>query len=239
MNFSLVVGGSKGIGLEIANLFAQRGDEVFVLSRSRAGWGGKHIKADLSSFDSLEAAIDLIQTENIQFKYLIFAQKNRISPTDMDLEFMVQLKSTKFLVERITANMSGGAIVLLGSPAGRFIVREQPVSYHLCKAAMEQLTRYYAVHLGKQNITVNCIMPGTILKEYNREFYNANANITNILKKISPLGILGEAKDVANAVEFFCSNKSLFITGQSICIDGGQSLEGQESLAKELISSER
>lgn len=233
---SLVVGGSKGIGLEIARLFRQRGDEVYVLSRNKGGWEGKHIEADLANISSLERTIDFIKNENIRFRYIVFAQKNRFQPSDWDYEFTVQLKSVQILIEGILPTMDGGAFVFIGSPAGRFIVKEQPLNYHLSKAALEHLAKYYAVNFGKTGIRFNCVMPGTIVKESNAEFFETNKEISDLLKSITPLGILGDAKDIANTVDFLSSDKSRYITGQSILIDGGQSLEGQESLARELKS---
>ncbi|EQA61196.1 SDR family NAD(P)-dependent oxidoreductase [Leptospira alexanderi] len=232
---SLVVGGSKGIGLEIAKSFSERGDETYVLSRNKGKWHGNHIEADLSNEGNLNHVLHYIRNNKIRFKYIVFAQKNRSLPDDLDYELMIQLKSVKILVEGITPLMEGGAFVFIGSPAGRFIVREQPLGYHLSKAALEHLTKYYAVNLGKLGIRFNCILPGTVLKESNREFYQANEDVSNLLKKITPLRMLGEAMDIVNAVDFFSSEKSRYITGQVIFIDGGQSLEGQESLARGLI----
>lgn len=202
-NFSLVVGGSKGIGLEIAKLFSRRGDKTYVLSRSKGKWNGKHIQADLSDEENLNKALCFIRDNNIRFKYVVFAQKNRFLPDNLDYELMMQLKSIRILVEGIVPLMKGGAFVFIGSPAGRFIVKEQPLGYHLSKAALEHLTKYYAVNLGKLGIRFNCILPGTIIKESNKDFYQANGDISNLLIKITPLQILGNTTDVAAAVDFF------------------------------------
>ncbi|OLY63956.1 SDR family NAD(P)-dependent oxidoreductase [Leptospira santarosai] len=238
-DFSLVVGGSKGIGLEIAKLFSERGDETYVLSRSKGKWNGKHIQADLSDEENLNKALSFIRDNKIRFKYVVFAQKNRSLPDNLDYELMIQLKSIKILVEGIVSLMEeGGAFVFIGSPAGRFIVKEQPLSYHLSKAALEHLTKYYAVNLGKLGIRFNCILPGTIIKESNKDFYQANGDVSNLLIKITPLQILGNTMDVAAAVDFFSSKKSRYITGQVIFVDGGQFLEGQESLARRLTFGE-
>ncbi|EMJ94899.1 oxidoreductase, short chain dehydrogenase/reductase family protein [Leptospira kirschneri str. JB] len=235
---SLVVGGSKGIGLEIAKLFSQRGDVTYILSRNKGKWLGNHIEADLSNERNLNHVLHYIRNNKIRFKYIVFAQKNRSLPDDLDYELMIQLKSVKILVEGIAPSMEGGAFVFIGSPSGRFIVREQPLCYHLSKAALEHLTKYYAVNLGKFGIRFNCILPGTVLKESNREFYQANEDVSNLLKRITPLRMFGEAMDIVNAVDFFSSEKSRYITGQVIFIDGGQSLEGQESLARRLTFGE-
>ena len=56
-----------------------------------------------------------------------------------------------------------------------------------------------------------------------------------MIKRITPLKRVGEAKDIAYLVDFLCSKKASFITGQSIYIDGGLSIVGQESLARKLM----
>ena len=56
-----------------------------------------------------------------------------------------------------------------------------------------------------------------------------------MIEQITPLRRMGTAKDIANAVAFLCSDKSSFITGQSIYVDGGLSLVGQESIARKYI----
>jgi len=56
-----------------------------------------------------------------------------------------------------------------------------------------------------------------------------------MIEKITPLGKMGNAKDIANIVEFLCSSKSSFLTGNSFMMDGGLSLVGQESIARNLL----
>lgn len=234
---SLVVGGSNGIGLEIANLLKMRGDEVYVLSRNKNNCSGNIIQADLSDPESLVNSVEYIQKNNLCFNYIVFCQKNRDMPNDFETEFQVTLKSTRYLVDTLIPShmKESGAVIFLGSPAGRYIMSDLPVEYHVCKAALEQMARYYAVQFGKYGITFNCVLPGTVLKDSNRKFYANNPEITDIIKKVSPLGKIGDAKDIANVVNFFCSEHARFITGQTILIDGGQSLLGHESMARNLL----
>ncbi|MCX7121819.1 MAG: SDR family NAD(P)-dependent oxidoreductase [Gammaproteobacteria bacterium] len=237
MKTALIIGGSKGIGLEIARTFTKRGDKVTVLSRNKSEWDGEFIQADLTDHSSLEKSISFIRINKLHFNYIVFSQKNRAKPDDIETEARISIQSTQYLLENLIPNamVNGGAVVFIGSPSGTFITQEQPVAYHICKAALEHLAKYYAVSFGKYSITFNCVLPGTILKESNRDFYNDNNQITDLLKSITPLNKLGEAQDIANAVSFFCSNNANFITGQSILVDGGRSLEGHESLARRLM----
>lgn len=56
-----------------------------------------------------------------------------------------------------------------------------------------------------------------------------------LIEDITPLGRMGDAKDIANIVEFLCSSKSSFLTGNCLMVDGGLSLVGQESIARDLM----
>ena len=114
--------------------------------------------------------------------------------------------------------------------ASRFICSEQPVSYHIAKAALNQMVRYYAVALGPRGIRVNAVLPDTLIKDESRAFYEQNPQLRRVNESIIPLGRMGAAEDVANAVLFLCSPQSSFITGHELVVDGGMSLLGQGGL---------
>ena len=62
-----------------------------------------------------------------------------------------------------------------------------------------------------------------------------NNKVRKMIENITPLGRMGEADDIANLVEFLCSPKSSFITGNTFFVDGGLSIIGQESIARDLL----
>ena len=126
----------------------------------------------------------------------------------------------------------------MGSNASRFILDEQPANYHASRAALEGIARYYGVTLGRYGVRCNCIMPTTIIKPENKDFFTEDNEVRNMIEEITPLRRMGKADDVANLVEFLCSEKSSFITGQSFFVDGGVSLVGHESLARKLTNLE-
>ena len=72
------------------------------------------------------------------------------------------------------------------------------------------------------------------LKEESKHFYFQNEELHNLYKSIIPLGRMGTAEELANTIAFLCSPKSSFITGQTIIVDGGISLQWHESLARKL-----
>ena len=93
---------------------------------------------------------------------MYFAKKNRSNIGNYDYEFDLNVRAVSRFIETVKNYFSkSGSIVALGSPAGQFVVDEQPLAYHASKAALEQLVRYYAVKLGSVGVRVNCILPGT------------------------------------------------------------------------------
>ena len=85
---------------------------------------------------------------------------------------------------------------------------------------MVNLTKNIAITLGKYNITANCICPGYI--ETPIQDYNTQKEILDY-KKTLPLNRFGKPSDIANAALFFASNKSDWITGAYLIVDGGDS----------------
>jgi len=151
-----------------------------------------------------------------------------------DLALSVTLKAAFFASQEAIKQMSltgGGAIVNISSVASDLVCHESPV-YHIAKAGINQMTRYLAMHAGEYNIRVNCVAPGFIIQDEHMSRYSDESNM--YYKKISefchPLGHTGTSNDVADAVLFLCSPQSTFITGQSIVVDGGLTIQEQSSL---------
>lgn len=96
-----------------------------------------------------------------------------------------------------------------------------PPHYGAGKAAMIQLTKYFASYLGPENIQVNCISPGPFPSDKVRE----NAVFEGELAKRVPLGRVGEPQDLAGAFIFLASTASDFITGHNLVVDGGWTIK--------------
>lgn len=217
---TLVIGGTRGIGSVIKGAFESRGDQVYTASRS-----------DLSTSNH----ININLPNNIDFKiklnYLIFSQRYR--GQDWDADFNITVKAVDILIDQLKDKFHDEAsIVIIGSNAGQFVLDEQSASYHASRAALNGLVKYYAAKLGVKGIRVNSVLPTTIIKPENELFYSEENEVRKMIQRITPLNRMGNANDVANAVEFLCSEKSSFITGQSIFVDGGISIIGQESIAR-------
>jgi len=227
---SIVTGGTRGIGSVIAGVLRDRGDRVITISRRKMD-DENHISADLSSEKQISKIATIIGRKCID--NIVFCHRYR--GDIWKKEFQICLEAVYDLIERFKTNLaSKSSIVIIGSNASHFIMAEQSLAYHATRAALENLTRYYAVYLGAQGTRCNCVMPASLIKPENKTFYTSDNPVTQLIENITPLSRMGEASDVASLVEFLCSNRSSFITGQSILVDGGLSAVGHESIARML-----
>ena len=225
-NKTILFGGSKGIGYEINKNFNFRGDEVLNFTRNQ-----KETKTQLKFEIGKDKAVELKKIINFKFNYLIFSHRYRGLNTIDEYKIMVT-EIEKIVMTLIPKFRNEASIVILGSNASKYILSEQPGNYHYVRGAIETMVKYLAVKIGKYGIRVNSVLPCTILKRENINYFKKEKKTINLIKKITPLNRIGKSKDISNIIEFLCSNKSSFITGQSFYVDGGSSLIGQESIAK-------
>lgn len=238
----LIVGGTSGAGREMVRLAAHRGGRVSVMGRKsprsedRVSAEVLYWQAELTDTAGLAPVLDEIVQQRGRVDALVFFQRFRGTQDAWKGELDTTLNATRVVIEHLRDAFapSGGAITVIGSVAGRLIASEQPLSYHIGKAGLEQLVRYYAVVLGPLGIRVNAVSPSTILKDESRQFYLDNPQLVELYKEITPLRRLCTSRDVAETVAFLSSPAAGFITGQNILLDGGISLQWQEALARRL-----
>jgi 2,3-dihydro-2,3-dihydroxybenzoate dehydrogenase len=133
-------------------------------------------------------------------------------------------------VARSMVKSGGGRIVLIASNAGR-VPRLSTASYGASKAAIIQLARCMALELAKSNITVNALCPGSTATSMAIEV-QAGGDMKKLEGVIHgsieqwrtgiPLGRLAQPSEQAAAISFLLSDDGGFVTGQAICVDGGQ-----------------
>jgi NAD(P)-dependent dehydrogenase (short-subunit alcohol dehydrogenase family) len=244
---SLIIGGTKGTGRAVVRALAKEGHVVSVIGRSTPSPSEASLSnvsfwaLDLAQHDKIAGILDDIIKKSGKINNLVFLQRYRGEGDSWKGEIDVSLTATKIIIDYLAdkvankfAEKENNSIVIISSIASRFIVEEQPLSYHLGKAALSQMVNYYAVRLGRQGIRVNGVSPGTILKQESRDFYLNNKKLYSLYQEIMPLGRMITSEDVADVVGFLCSSKAAAVTGQIITLDGGVSLRGQESLARKL-----
>jgi NAD(P)-dependent dehydrogenase (short-subunit alcohol dehydrogenase family) len=246
---ALVTGGAKGIGRGICLKFAEEGCDVVVNALHIEGarkvgdevkaMGRKSlaIKADISKSSEVD---DMVARTIEKFGKIDILVNNAgnvggagiddSTEEDWDDVLAVNLKG-HFLVSRaVVPHMKKakyGKIIFLSSMgAVRPVV--SVLSYHAAKAGIIGLTLNLAFELAPHNIYVNCIVPGPIetpfwdallggmSEDEKRRFFDALA------RKEVPLGRTGTAEDIAGPALFFASGLSDYVTGQTLCVAGGQ-----------------
>jgi NAD(P)-dependent dehydrogenase (short-subunit alcohol dehydrogenase family) len=218
----LIVGGTHGIGREYSALAVAQGKEIYVASRTGS--------VDVTNEETTKAYVNDITTNFGQLTGVVLFQRWRGAQWDGHLD--TSLTGTKNVIEACR-NIRDISIVIVTSSASRFVADEQYAGYHAAKAGLLGLMRFYAQQLGQFGIRVNAVAPGTVIKRENKSYFeNEGSKLRVAYEKVTPLGRMGTALEVCKVISFLLSSDASFITGQEIMVDGGVSLNWQESLAK-------
>ncbi|MGQ4664587.1 3-oxoacyl-[acyl-carrier-protein] reductase [Metabacillus halosaccharovorans] len=237
---ALVTGASRGIGRAIALDLAKNGASIAVnyagneakanevVDEIKASGGQAiAIKADVSNGDEVQQMIKEVIKEFGQLDILVnnagITRDNllmRMKDSEWDEVIDTNLKGVFLCTKAVTRQMMkqrNGRIINITSVVG---VSGNPgqANYVAAKAGVIGLTKTTAKELASRNITVNAVAPGFITTDMTDEL---NDDIKADLLKQIPLAALGEPSDIANAVTFLASEKSKYITGQTLHINGG------------------
>jgi 3-oxoacyl-[acyl-carrier protein] reductase len=244
----IVTGSSKGIGRGIALRFGLAGCKVLVVSRKRseadavageiAAAGGKAVgvAADVSREADMQAmaqaavesfgGIDILCANAGIYPG---AKLGAMTEADFDLVVGTNLKGTFLSVSACLPAMKtkkSGRIILTSSITGPVTGLPGWSHYGASKAGQLGFMRTAAIELAPYGITVNAVLPGNIATE---GLADLGEDYLRSMTASIPMRRLGSCVDIANAALFFASDEAAYITGQTLIIDGGQTLP--ESLA--------
>lgn len=240
---TIIIGGTKGVGRELAGLLAEAGQHVTAVGRNPGEFPASsagRIEALAGDAEDPEALLKLLRNQiekRGKLSSLVFLQRYRGNGDSWAGELSVAMTATKILLEGLVSEFDAEgdrSVCVVTSNASSFVARNQTLAYHTSKAALVQMARFYAAKLGAQGIRVNAVSPCTFVKPESAAYYSGQADLQALYKKITPLGRMGTAKEVAKAVAFLCGPESSFITGQELTVDGGLSLMLQDALAREV-----
>lgn len=240
---SVIIGGTKGVGRELAMLFAAAGQHVTAVARNPAEFpavSGGQIECFTGNAEEPEALLASLRQQiekRGKLSSLVFLQRYRGNGDSWAGELAVAMTATKTLIEGLVPHFDANgdrSICVVTSNASSFVARNQSLAYHTSKAALKQMARFYAVKFGPQGIRVNVVSPCTFVKQESAAFYASQTELQAMYAKITPLARMGTAKEVAKATAFLCGPDASFITGQDLTVDGGLSLMLQDALAREV-----
>jgi gluconate 5-dehydrogenase len=241
---ALVTGASRGLGWGMAQALADAGALVVLNGRDAAALQARQSqiaaaggRAEIASFDvrdraSADAAVDAIVARHGRLDILVnnaaFGVPRDffdISDEDWRTSMDVALDACFRLSRKAAAGMvtrQWGRIVMISSVNAR-IGRATNTPYITAKAGLEGLTRGMAAELAPHGVTVNCIAPGYMATDINTAF-RAEPGRYEWIRQRTPMKRWGTPEDVAPVYLFLASPAAKFITGQTLCVDGGQSV---------------
>ncbi len=239
MKYALVTGGSRGIGRAVSLKLAEMGYHVLVnyLSNKaeaeqtvalieQQGGKGEIIQFDVSKQEEVEAALNR-WSENNKDAYIEVLVNNAGIRKDMLMMWMenhhwqevinTNLNGFFYVTRLLLKNMlvkKYGRIINIVSLSGLKGLPGQ-VNYSAAKAAVIGATKALAQEVGKKNVTVNAVAPGFIKTDMTKDLNEDE------LKALIPLNRFGKPEEVAELVGFLASEKSSYITGEVISVNGG------------------
>lgn len=242
---ALVTAAGRGIGRACALALAEAGADIVLGLREKNSGQALVRQIQKLGREVLPVQMDVTQMQQISeavqagvqhFKRIDILVNNagigapnpaeRVSEKDFDETLAVNLKGTFFTAQavgRVMIRQRGGRIINISSQAG-FVALPTESVYCLTKAAISHLTKCLALEWAKYNITVNAVAPTFIETPGTRKWLDDREFRKSVEKRI-PLGRVGTPREVAEPVVFLASPAASLITGATLMIDGGWTIQ--------------
>ena len=241
----LVTGGAAGIGRATAERFAEEGATVVLCDlneeQGRAaaaaiGPAASFYKVNVADRQAVQTWVDAVVAQHSRVDVLVNNAGvlrdstlvkvkdgelvKQMSEADFDLVIAVNLKGVFNCTQAVVPHMirQGGGVILNASSIVGLDGNFGQTNYVATKAAVIGMTKVWARELGRAGIRVNAIAPGFTATEMVAAMPE---NVLAGMKGRTPLGRLGEPRDIANAYLFLASDEASFITGEVLRVDGG------------------
>lgn len=249
----IVTGGSKGIGLGIAKVFASKQAKITIFCRGEAaaksacklinddGGQADYMICDVSDWSNVESAVNAVADKHGGLDIMCanagaFPQTKIVdmNPAEWDQVMANNLRSAFLCVKASIPHFekSGkGRVILTSSITGPVTGYPGWSHYGASKSGQLGFLKTAAMELSKYNTTINAVMPGNI---YTEGLQDLGQDYLDTMAASIPLKRLGVVEDIGNTALFFASDEAAYITGQSLVVDGGQilpeSLEAMEEI---------
>jgi NAD(P)-dependent dehydrogenase (short-subunit alcohol dehydrogenase family) len=245
---AIVTGAGSGIGRAGAEILAREGATVVVADRNGAAGdetakriaavGGRAlaVATDVGDDAQLERLVSRTLEELTRIDILhshagiqIEGPLEAVDPKGMDASWQINVRAHFSLARLVMPAMrkqGGGSIIVTSSNSGVFYDREM-IAYATSKHAAVAMVKQIAIDYGKYNVRVNALCPGWVDTPFNDAFTRQMGGRDKLLAYIKekiPMGRFASVEEIAEAILFLASDRSAFMTGHALVIDGGESI---------------
>ncbi len=239
---AVVTGGTKGIGLAIAQEFLDLGADVLVIARSTKaiehrlrgssrlfrldgdvvdpGFRAHVLEKVNENWGKLDVLVNNVGT-NIRKKFADYSEQEYRQIFETNIFSAMSLTQGAFHLLKQSGNAS---VINIASVAGSTDVQSGP-PYGMTKASLIQMTRHLAVEWAPHKIRVNAVSPWYIQTPLVQPVLSNPERLEKILSR-TPMGRVGQPEEVSGIVTFLAMDKASYITGQNISVDGGMMVNG-------------
>jgi NAD(P)-dependent dehydrogenase (short-subunit alcohol dehydrogenase family) len=243
---AFVTGAGSGIGAAGARAMAREGAQVVVTDRDKSaaeaiardiraeGFCAESMQVDVTDDKALVAAITAATRKNGRLDVLhshagiqIEGNLEQVAVADMDASWALNVRAHFLAAQAAVTPMraqGGGSIIITSSNSGVQYDREM-IAYATTKHAVLAMTRQMAADYAKENIRFNALCPGFIDTPFNRGFevqMGGREKLEDHIAQAIPMGRFGTAEEIADGIVFLASDRSSFMTGHALVIDGGE-----------------
>jgi len=251
---AIITGAGQGIGAGIARVFAAAGAKIMIATRTashgeatvesieKAGGTAALCAVDIGELENVERAvaetadlwggIDIMVHNAASF---LGGPVEAYSEDDLETVLSVNLKACFRLSKAVIPffkKRGGGRLLFTSSVTGPRVAMPGTSYYAASKGGMNAFIRTAAIELARDNITVNGVEPGFI-RTAAMELLADEEGLKQMAKYI-PAGYMGDPEDIAYCMLYLASDEARYITGQTICVDGGSTLPESPVFLEEL-----
>ncbi len=246
----LVTGSSRGLGLGIIEVFLQEDAKIIVTGRHKEEinevvknlikiYPEERIKSfcgDLTKFKNIKNCVDFTLKNFGRIDILIANLGSGKGTIDWDISendwnnmMEINFYGARRIVNEVVPYMikqNNGSIVFISSIAGIEVIGA-PIHYSVAKAALKAYSKNLSKKLARNNIRVNTVCPGNIFFEggtWDIKLKENKEKVLEMINNVVPLNRFASPEEIANVVVFVSSEKSSFLTGSCITVDGGQTV---------------